>query len=234
MHCQVRRLSAPAFTSSTKRCNINWGKMKLLQHCLRTVLAACTHTRTHAHIPPVATDLDSRDSFVDMKVGGDILARKGIRGRSTIETNNGNIFSRVLDPGVRDVSNEEKDIYAIDVEGEDMDNDSSNALFVWPLPKKVVSGPAGGMVSIDPEFSIKSQSPSKVLSAGIARYEALIKKRAYPMDLKGCQKPGVRHVRIKLESDGEDLNLDTSYQYSLMISPETGITIHAASPYGAL
>ena len=170
---------------------------------------------------------------MDIQVGGDILARKGIRGRSTVEMDN-DIFSRIVDPAFHGMSNEDKDLYQVEMEENGMDNDSSNALFVWPLPKKVVSGPAGGMVSIDPEFSIKSQSPSKILSAGIARYEALIKKRAYPMDLKGCQKPGVRHIMIILESDGEDLSLDTSYHYSLMISAETGITIHAASPYGAL
>lgn len=165
-----------------------------------------------------------------MTVHGDILARKGIRGRSTVEINDSNIFSRILD------SNEEKDLYemAEDEDEEGFENDSNTALFVWPLPKGVVSGPSGGMLSIDPEFSIKSQSPSKILSAGIVRYEAIIKKMAYPMNLRGCQKPGVRHVTIKLESDGEDLNLDTSYQYSLVISSDTGCTIHAASPYGAL
>lgn len=200
-----------------------------------TYTHTCSHTcgRTNAHlrIPPVATDLADRESLTDMTVHGDILARKGIRGRSTVETNNSNIFSRILDSGV---SNEEKDLYVMDEDDEDLENDSSTALFVWPLPKRVVTGPSGGMLSIDPEFSIKSQSPSKLLSAGIVRYEAIIKKMASPMDLKGCQKPGVRHVTIKLESDGEDLNLDTSYQYSLVISSDTGCTIHAASPYGAL
>lgn len=199
-------------------------------------LAQCTHSHalTHTQTLPLApTYLDDRESPVDMQVGGDILARKGIRGRSTVEMDN-DIFSRIVDPAFHGMSNEDKELYEMDEDMDGLENDSSKILFVWPLPKVVVSGPAGGMVSIDPEFSIKSQSPSKILSAGIARYEALIKKRAYPMDLKGCQKPGVRHITIILESDGEDLNLDTSYHYSLMISGETGITIHAASPYGAL
>jgi hexosaminidase len=112
--------------------------------------------------------------------------------------------------------------------------DQDDLLYIWP-PPKTVSDITKKMVAIDPDFSVKVSSPSTILANGIKRYEGLIRnKTVSPLASMECLKPGIRHVVIELESDGEDLDGETSYQYSLMISVKMGVTIHAASPYGAL
>ena len=144
-------------------------------------------------------------------------------------------------PHFRSVEDEEEDIKrTLNANAEDPLNLEMNReepdelLYIWPPPRKV-SESTKKMVAIDPDFSVKVSSSSAVLARGIKRYEAIIKnKTSSPLTSMGCAKPGIRHVVIELESDGENLDLDTSYQYSLMISVNMGVTIHAASPYGAL
>ena len=112
--------------------------------------------------------------------------------------------------------------------------EGDETLFIWPLPQKILIPPGGGLLAIDSDFSVKYSSPSRILSQGIARYEKLIRQRVSPLDTLECRKPGVKHLKIYLESDGEDLHFETNYEYSLVISEDNTLSIHAISPFGAL
>ena len=103
---------------------------------------------------------------------------------------------------------------------------------IWPMPSSFTNGDTVATVTYSPNFfKLENKQPSPILTAAIARYEAL----TFPHDLGTSSSSGVTALTIAVASTAEDFpQLGMSENYNLTI-PTSGVaTLVADSVWGAM
>ena len=107
---------------------------------------------------------------------------------------------------------------------------------IWPIPQKYLGKPMGAAVSLSANFTIVANESSAILQRAIQRYLAIIMAGdVHRRFASGCVNATVtiNKVSIDVTSQVESLDVDTSYDYSLMVD-EGNAKIIAATIYGAM
>ena len=106
---------------------------------------------------------------------------------------------------------------------------------IWPMPKQMlVKHNKDLSISLSDNLHFKTAASSTILEDAIKRYETLIGASRH----RKCSLSKVVEIStivVVLTSESEALNIDTNYDYQLIISTETkDATIVANSPFGAM
>ena len=106
------------------------------------------------------------------------------------------------------------------------------SISVWPLPQKTSEREGNFTLSLYSEFAIHTTSESPILKEGIKRYHAILQSISKKHAETGNS--SVRRIEIVIDEDDERLSLNTSYKYTVTVDVDSGIAIHAETPFGAL
>jgi hexosaminidase len=106
---------------------------------------------------------------------------------------------------------------------------SSEGYLVWPPPKEIAAtGPAR---MLHPDFTISHTHQSEILTASVARFQALATAAAAQVT---PTPNALAELRIVLVGEpSEELSIDTLYNYTLEIADEGVATVTASSVFGA-
>lgn len=101
------------------------------------------------------------------------------------------------------------------------------------MPKQVtVEHAKDRLISLSDNLYFKIKTSSKIMIDAIKRYKTLICSHN-KCTLSDANEIGT--IVIILSSDSEAVNIDTNYNYELVISNKTrSVTITASSPFGAM